>query len=458
MSPVYRLLIVDDEPRICEIISMLAKRWGYVPSTASNGKEALEKFDELQPQIVLSDLKMPEMNGDELLVEIKKRSSLTEVVMMTAHATVKSAVEAMKSGAFDYIMKPFDNDELQVILNRAAEHRRMKVENSSMRAELTIKFNPDNIIGQSPAMESVHDMIHRVGPTKATVLILGESGVGKELVARAIHNNSQVADKPFIPLNCAALTETLLESELFGHEKGAFTGASRMHTGKFEDADGGTIFLDEIGETTMGFQTKLLRVLQEGTFSRVGGNDSIKVDVRVIAATNKNLEKMVEEGSFREDLYYRLKVVPLEIPPLRKRKEDIELLATHFVKKACQDNGLNNRSLTTEAIDALKNEDWRGNVRELENTIERAVILTRGNEIGVDDLWLPPSNEKPYSLEIDSELTEMPLTEFVDEMTKQHVIRALDKKSWKKQDAAEFLQIDRATLYRMIKRFGIEQD
>ncbi|MDK2971894.1 MAG: two-component system, NtrC family, response regulator HydG [Candidatus Sumerlaeota bacterium] len=459
--PRYRLLIVDDEARICQLLSLLASRWGYDVRTANNGQQALQTLEEFPAEVVLTDLKMPGMDGDELLREIKSRNADAIVIMMTAHATVKSAVESMKAGAYDYIMKPFDNDELRLIIKRALDHRDLLTENRALRAELGVRFQPGNIIGESPAMEQVLELIDRVAPTRATVLITGESGVGKELVARAIHQRSTRAGKPFVALNCAALTETLLESELFGHEKGSFTGATRTHHGKFEDADNGTIFLDEIGETDNNFQTKLLRVLQEGIIVRVGGNDPIKVDVRVLAATNKDLKILVAEGRFREDLFYRLQVVPMHIPPLRERREDIEALARHFVSKACQENGLGRRELSPEALEALRQAEWRGNVRELENTIERAVILTRGEVIEVDDLWLPPSDgdtrrASSGALMPDS-MANLPLNEFIDAMTQQHVLRALERTAWKKQEASDLLGIDRATLYRMIKRFGLDK-
>jgi len=462
MAPKYRLLIVDDEPRICQVLSMLAARWGYDTRTANGGEEAMKALAEFSPEVVLTDLKMPGMDGDQLLREIGRRQDDVLVVMMTAHATVKNAVESMKAGAFDYVMKPFDNEELRLILDRAVRHRELLTENKSMKAELGARFRPNNIIGDSQTMRRVLDLIDRVGPTRATVLITGESGVGKELVARAIHKRSDRADRAFVALNCAALTETLLESELFGHEKGAFTGATRTHQGKFEEADGGTIFLDEIGETSNNFQTKLLRVLQEGTFERVGGNASIKVDVRVLAATNRNLRERVAGGLFREDLYYRLQVVPIEIPPLRERREDIGTLARHFVKTACQSNGLPRRELSLSAIEALQRHEWRGNVRELENTIERAVILARGTAIEAEDLWLPTqggaSATAPRAVAgANDEMAGLTLADYLDRMTEQHVVRALERKGWKKQEAAESLGVDRATLYRMIKRFGITQ-
>ncbi len=462
MSPKHRLLIVDDEPRIGQVLSLLTGRWGYDTKTAPGGEEALAIMEEFSPELVLTDLKMPGMDGDKLLREVRRLHENTLVIMMTAHATVKNAVESMKAGAFDYIMKPFDNDELRLILERALDHRALLTENKSMRAELGARFKPNNIIGDSQPMRGVLDLIDRVGPTRATVLVTGESGVGKELVARAIHTRSERSDKAFVALNCAALTETLLESELFGHEKGAFTGATRQHHGKFEEADGGTIFLDEIGETNNAFQTKLLRVLQEGVFERVGGNEPIRVDVRVIAATNRNLERQVKDGVFREDLFYRLQVVPIEIPPLRERRDDIAILSAHFVKTACTSNGLPRRELSDGAIEALKNAEWRGNVRELENAIERAVILARGSVIEAEDLWLTRADGTrtggiPTGVNVPDELAGLPLTDFIDKMTEQHILRALDRSGWKKQEAADALGIDRATLYRIIKRFGISQ-
>jgi DNA-binding NtrC family response regulator len=445
---------------MCQVLALLAGRWGYDVRTAGSGRDALSQLEEFPAELVLSDLKMPGMMGDELLKELRARYPDIIVVLMTAHATVRSAVDAMKAGAFDYIMKPFDNDELRLVIKRALEHRELRTENQALRRELGSRFSPDNIIGESEPMRRVLDMIDRVGPTKATVLITGESGVGKELVARAIHQRSTRASQAFVALNCAALTETLLESELFGHEKGSFTGATRTHQGKFEEADGGTIFLDEIGETNNTFQTKLLRVLQEGTLVRVGGNDSIHVDVRVIAATNRDLSKLVAEKRFREDLFYRLQVVPLEIPPLRARPGDIEILAQHFIAKACQENGLPRKELTPQSIRALRAHEWRGNVRELENTIERAVILTQENVIDVGDLLLGPSapahqGGSSASSEI---MLDWPLSQYVDEMTRRHVLQVLDSRQWRKQEAAEALGVDRATLYRMIKRFGLDQN
>ncbi len=465
--PKYRLLIVDDEPRMTQVLGMLAERWGYEVRTASSGDEALKILQDYAAEIIVSDLKMPGMSGKDLLDHVRSRFPNVFFIIMTAHATVESAVEAMRHGAFDYIMKPFENEELRLTIERAAEYGQLKQDNAYMRRELGARYQLDNIIGESKQVKAVLQMIEKVAPTRATVLVTGESGTGKELIAKAVHFRSTRATNPYVRVNCAALAETLLESELFGHEKGAFTGAMRTHRGKFEEADGGTIFLDEIGETSNNFQTKLLRVLQEGVITRVGGNQPIKVDVRVIAATNRDLEERVREGEFREDLYFRLNVVPVHIAPLREREGDISLLAEHFVRIASEENGLPVKSLSEEAIAALTQHDWPGNVRELENTIERAVILSREGVIEAEDLWLTSSQKPAGSLipathstddgevRLPQPLLEKPLAHFLDEMAKVRVLHALDETGWRKQEAAEILGIDRATLYRQMKKFNL---
>lgn len=454
-----------------QVLGMLAGRWGYESRMASGGPEALKILQDFPAEIVVTDLKMPDMDGTQLLAEIRSRHPETTVIMMTAYATVKSAVEAMRSGAFDYIMKPFENDELRLTLERAAEYSRLKLDNAYMRRELGVRYRVDNIIGESSQIKSMLELVERVAPTRATVLITGESGTGKELVAKAIHFRSTRATEPFVRVNCAALAETPLESELFGHEKGAFTGAIRTHRGKFEEADGGTIFLDEIGETSNNFQTKLLRVLQEGVITRVGSNTPIKVDARVVTATNRDLAARVREGHFREDLYFRLNVVPIHLPSLRERANDIPLLADHFVKAAAEENNLPIKTLSEDAMEALKACEWRGNVRELENTIERAVILSRDPVITAEDLWLP-GQTRPLAetvnggngavqageLSLPRELMNQPLGNFLDEMAKVRVLHALDSTEWRKQEAADLLGIDRATLYRQMKKFRIQND
>jgi DNA-binding NtrC family response regulator len=467
--PRYRLLIVDDEPRMTQVLGILADRWGYEVRTASNGEEALKTLQEFPAELVVTDLKMPGLDGEGLLHQVRARYPETAVIMMTAHATVKSAVEAMKAGAFDYVMKPFENEELRLTMERAVDYARLKKDNAYMRRELGERYKVDNIIGDSPLIAAVLQLIERVAPTRATVMVTGESGTGKELVAKAIHFRSTRSTGPFVRVNCAALAETLLESELFGHEKGSFTGAVRTHRGKFEEADGGTIFLDEIGETSNNFQTKLLRVLQEGVLTRVGGNASIKVDVRVVAATNRDLQKRVREGEFREDLFFRLNVVPIHLPSLRERPSDIPLLAKHFIKIASQENDLPPKELSPDAEAALKVYDWRGNVRELENTIERAVILSREAVITGEDLWLPtaptatdaagPGHEGVGGgYHLTQEVLSKQLAPFLDEMSKVRVLHALDQTGWRKQEAADLLGIDRATLYRQMKKFGIQGD
>jgi two-component system NtrC family response regulator len=478
MNPQYRLMIVDDEPRMCQVLSLAAQRWGYAVKTASNGQDALALADSFLPELVVTDLKMPVMDGEELLRRLRERDMDVPVVVMTAYGTVKSAVEAIRNGAFDYIQKPFDNEELRVTLARAVEFVKLRVDNATLRRALDDKVRTEvQIIGDSQAMRAVLGIVERVGPTKATVLITGESGTGKELVARALHYRSPRAGRAFVAVNCAALSESLLESELFGHEKGAFTGAVRTHRGKFEEADGGTIFLDEIGETTNSFQTKLLRVLQEGTFERVGGSQTLKVEVRAIAATNRNLSDLVSRGQFREDLFYRLQVVPIHLPPLRERRADVVPLARHFLEKTAREMGSPPKHLSDDAVDALIRGDWRGNVRELENTIERAVILSRGDTITAADLWMPvqeadsgmlrdadpsgaPAGHRPTSSadlqRIDPGTLRLPLSAYVEEMTKRRVLAALEESGWRKQEAADALGIDRATLYRITKKFGIE--
>jgi len=461
MPPQTRLLIVDDEPRMRQALSLLLQKWGWHVDTAATGKEALEKVRTEDVDIVLTDLKMPGMDGDELLRSIRKDFPSLPVVIMTAFGTVRSAVEAMKAGAHDYILKPFDNEELRLTLERAAKYYRLVKDNEAMKRELVNRYHPDNIIGSSEAIRHVLELVDRVAPTRATILIQGDSGTGKELVARAIHYRSPRASGPFVAINCAALTESLLESELFGHVRGAFTGADRSHRGKFEEAAGGTLFLDEIGETTNNFQTKLLRVLQEGEIIRVGGTETAKVNVRVLAATNRDLDALARQGKFREDLLYRLRVAPIRIPPLRERREDIPELARFFAMRAAQENGLNYKPLSDAAIEQLTHCDWRGNVRELENTIERAVILSHGEEIGTDDIWLPLDRDvatpaaRPAE-NLDADIENLPLNEYIDEMTRRHLLRCLEQAGWRKQDAAEALGIDRATLYRKIKRYGLE--
>ncbi|HYC78259.1 MAG TPA: sigma-54 dependent transcriptional regulator [Planctomycetota bacterium] len=386
MTPRGRILVADDESNARSALAELLREEGYGVETAADGFKALGKFDDFSPDLVLTDLRMPGLDGIELLRAVRKRDPEVAVVVMTAHGAVDTAVAAMREGAADYLSKPLNFDELTLVVERALERRRLRAEAGQLRERLSEKQRLHNIIGSSPAMQKVYDTVRQVAPSRASVLITGESGVGKELVAAAIVEHSTRSSKPFVKLHCAALAETLLESELFGHERGAFTGAVARRDGRFQQADGGTLFLDEIGELTAATQVKLLRFLQEHEFQRVGGNDTIKVDVRIIAATNNDLQALVKEGKFREDLFYRLNVVHIEVPPLRRRSSDIPLLAMHFLRKFAAENGRDVRGFSDEALDRLVRHAWPGNVRELEHAVERAVVVARGSMVEASEL------------------------------------------------------------------------
>ena len=381
-----RILVVDDEVNARQALSELLRDEGYTVETAADGFKALPKLEEFAPDVVLTDLKMPGLDGIDLMRRAHADDPDRVVVLMTAYGAVETAVSAMLLGAADYLTKPVNIDELSVVLERLLEGRRLRAEARLLRRRVAAKSHLDNIVGSSPAMRAVFETVLQVAPSRASVLITGESGTGKELVAAALHQHSSRATGPFVKLHCAALAETLLESELFGHERGAFTGAAARRDGRFMQANGGTLFLDEIGEVSAAIQIKLLRFLQEREFERVGGNQTVKVDVRVIAATNRDLRREVEEGRFREDLYYRLNVVAIETPPLRTRQDDVLLLASHFLQRFCEENGKVIHGFSEAAVQRLTRHAWPGNVRELENAIERAVVVCRGDEIGVDDL------------------------------------------------------------------------
>lgn len=375
------LLIVDDEPNIRRVLTAVFEKAGYRVLTAENGRKALDVVSsEPDVNVMICDLIMPDLNGVEVLKSAKEINPQLSVVMITAHGTIKTAVDAMKLGAFDYITKPFDMDEIKLVVKNAAERSELLEENIHLKQELKSRYSFEGIIGSSSKMQEVFKIVERVANSNATVLIRGESGTGKELIARAIHYNSPRAAKPFIAVSCAALPETLLESELFGYEKGAFTGAVGQKAGRFELAHQGTLFLDEVPEISPPVQVKLLRVLQEREFERVGGTKTIKVDVRLIAATNRDLEQLVAEGHFRPDLYYRLQVIQVFLPPLRERTEDIPLLVQHFIEKYNKENGKCVKGVTDETMDLLMKYRWPGNVRELENVIERGVVLADANE------------------------------------------------------------------------------
>jgi DNA-binding NtrC family response regulator len=383
-----RILVVDDEDNARRAIATILGEEGYEVAEASNGVDGLARISDFSPAVVLSDVRMPQMDGLTLLKKAREQGSDATFVMMTAFASVETAVEAMRAGADNYIVKPLDADAVLVILSKALEKRSLRREAESLRDQVRQRTRFHNIIGDSSQIQGVYDVVRRAAATRATVLILGESGTGKELIAQALHQESSRKDKPFIRVHCAALSENLLESELFGHEKGSFTGAVGRKEGRFELADGGTLFLDEIGEISAAVQVKLLRVLQQREFERVGGTQTIKVDVRIVAATHRDLTAEVKAGRFREDLFYRLNVVSLTLPPLRARKSDIPQLVSHFLEKYSESYGKEVKGLAPGTLQALLSHDWPGNIRELENAIERAVVLAQGPELTADDL--PP--------------------------------------------------------------------
>ena len=441
-----RILVVDDEPIVCLSLANWLQEENYLTHSVHDGPSALTAVSEQQWDIVLLDLKMPGMDGLEVLRQIKKISPQTVVIMMTAYASVPSSVQAMKEGAYDYIVKPLDVEELTLMLRKVAEHQQLVTENILLRKRLTDRYAYGDIIGKSPAMQQIFEMIDTVADTNATVLVTGETGTGKELVARAIHTNSSRRYSPFIAVSCGALPDTLLESELFGYDKGAFTGADRVKKGRFELAHSGTLFLDEIGDISMRTQVKLLRVLQEKSFQRLGGTESLQVDVRLIAATNRDLQQAVNEGSFRSDLFYRLNVVNIHLPPLRERDKDIPLLVQHFMEKYNAEFAKKFDRVEQKAMDAMLNYHWPGNVRELENVIERAVVIDTGPEIQLRHLPFcnieQPAGAQPQTLE---------------QVEKLHIRSMLEQQGWNIAKTARLLNIDRTTLHKKIKKFSLER-
>lgn len=444
-----KVLIADDEPNMIWALKKALVKEGYEIISADNGEEAVKKLID-DPDLVIMDLKMPKMNGLEALKKIKEINPKIPVIMITAHGTTDTAVEAMKIGALDYISKPFDIDELRVVIKKALEYKSLNDEINYLREML--EKDSSKIIYKSKSMEDVLKLVYRVAPTDATVLILGESGTGKELIANEIHRLSKRSNGPLIKMNCGAFAESLLESELFGYEKGAFTGAISRKKGKFELAQGGTVFLDEIGEISEAMQVKLLRVLQEKEYERVGGESTIKGDFRVIAATNKNLKEMVDNNEFREDLYYRLNVVPIKISPLRERKEDIPLLIDYSVEKYSSQMGRNKLKICPKNLDLMVRYDWPGNIRELQNIIERCVILATGLEI-TEDL-LPSEIMKRNKLETSNiVLPEEGLS--LEEVEKSLIFQALEKTEYNQTNAAKLLGITRHTLIYRMEKYNI---
>lgn len=457
MRPATKILLIEDDPGSRETLVKLLKGSGFAMKECSSGKEGLHLLSEERFDIVISDLFLPDMNGIEILTRVKHDSPRTEVILITGHASAETAVKAMKEGAFDYITKPLNIDELRIIIDKAVEKGQLLSENVYLKKQLQDKYEFANIIGNSQAMQQLFSRMKRIIKTDSTVLILGESGTGKELVAKAIHFNGNRKDRPFVAVNCSAIPENLLESELFGHAKGAFTGAIKEKVGKFEAANQGTIFLDEIGTLPMHLQTKLLRVLQEQEIERVGSNRQIKLDVRVVSATNVNLEEEVKRGNFREDLFYRLNVIPVLIPPLRERIEDILPLTQHFLEKNCRAMQRPIMHLEKEALEALEAYPWNGNVRELENIMERVVALTEGNLITLHDL---PSNiAKAYLDRAGSATSVTPLgidmVQTINDIEKKMIAEALQLSGGIKARAALMLSINRTTLVEKMRRLGI---
>jgi len=450
MSTRNSILVVDDDTAHRTMLRTLVGGWGYEISEADDGDAAIRWVRQRPYDLVLMDVRMLKVSGLEALAAIKSINPAIPVVIMTAFSSVETAVAALKQGAHDYLTKPLDFDKLRITLERAMEHSRLKAENRLLRERLGLQFDRRHIIGQSAAMVRLFDSVAQVAPSEATVLIAGESGTGKELIAGAIHFNSSRRDGPFVRLNCAAITETLLESELFGHEKGAFTGADRRREGRFFQADGGSLLLDEVSEMPLPMQVKLLRVLQERELTRVGGDTVIRVDVRVIAATNKHLPELVSGGRFREDLYYRLNVVTLAIPALRERAEDIPLLAQHFLEAFALKNHKEVKGFTPRAMDRLIRYAWPGNVRELMNAVERAVVMTRGDFLAEEDVSLIPTAAMPGP-----EPPPAAGTRPLEEVEKATILITLKAADGNKSEAARRLGITRRTLHKKLKAYGV---
>jgi len=444
------ILVVDDDFAHRTMLKTLISGWGYAVSEADDGESAIDAVRRRPFDLVLMDIRMVRISGIEALEEIRQINPALPIILMTAYASVETAVEALKKGAYDYLTKPLDFDELRLVLERGLEHTHLKEENLLLKERLGIRFDRRNLIGRSEPMTKLLDLVAQVAPSEATVLISGESGTGKEIIASAIHYNSLRKERPFVKINCAAITETLLESELFGHEKGAFTGADRRKEGKFRQANGGTILLDEVSEMSLAMQVKLLRVLQEREITRVGGEEVIPIDVRVITATNRDLVRDIAAGRFREDLYYRLNVVTLQVPPLRERREDIPLLAIHFLKEFAEKNRKEIKGFTPRALDRMLRYSWPGNVRELMNTVERGVVLSRLDYLDESDLS-PVLLEKASPDEDNLPTSEEISLEGVEKAT---ILKTLEEAGGNKSEAARRLGITRRTLHQKLRKYG----
>ncbi len=467
----HRILVIDDDEVVRDVLKTFLKEVGFSVAVTGAGRSGIDMLKEENFDIVLTDLVMPEMNGIDVLKEIKAVKADLPVVVMTAFGTIQTAVEAMRLGAFDYVTKPFVMEELMIVIRRAVEVTKIQRENIRLKKQLKSHYKFKDLIGDSPTMQEVYDMIEKIADTDSTVLITGESGTGKELIAKTIHYNSSRSQHPFVPLNCAAIPKELIESELFGHEKGAFSGALNTRVGRFELAHNGTLFLDEIAELAPSLQVKLLRVLQEREFERVGGMKTIKVDVRILAATNRDLEAATNEGAFREDLYYRLNVIPIHIPPLRDRIVDIPLIADHFIIEFCKKRKRSPFVFSEEAAERLLGYDWPGNVRELKNVIERVAILVPGDTIYVSDLpdkFRKASDPVPRrktgsavqhnSAEKDTNIPDdgIDLNDLIGNMERDLICKALEKTEGVKSKAATLLGLNRTTLIEKMKKMGIK--
>ena len=444
------ILVVDDEKSVRDSIKMILEYEKYSVIFAENGAKALTSFNENTPDAVFLDIKMPSgMDGIEVLREMKQMNAEVPVIMISGHGTFETAVEATKLGAYDYLPKPLDRDKLLITLRNALEHKKLSDEIVKIRGK-------EKILGESQRIKEIYAIIQRVGPTDARILICGESGSGKELVARAIHRASKRASMPMIEVNCAAIPAELIESELFGHEKGSFTGATNQRIGKLEQADGGTIFLDEVGDMSLQAQAKVLRALEEGKIERVGGNKTIPVNVRLIAATNKNLPEEIKKGTFREDLYHRLNVIPITVSPLRERREDIPVLVETFIDETCTKNGFGRKSISDRALTMLKSMEWRGNVRELKNIIERLVIMSSGTTIDLADLEM--LSFVPKDTVDDLVQSSGSFQEFKDKAEAAFIKHQLVRHNWNVSKTAEALEMERSHLYTKIKKYGLERE
>jgi len=449
-----KILVIDDEESMRNFMEIMLSKEGYAVETAGSGLKALGKVKETDYDLIIADLNMPEMDGIEVLKQVKKTKTDQDLIVMTAYASVDTAIEAMKQGAADYITKPFKIDEIKLTIEKCINSRQLKQENTSLKRQLKLDSSFDSFIGNSEAIANLKKVAERIAQSDSTVMIRGESGTGKELVARAIHHHSPRRNGPFVSINCAALPETLLESELFGYKKGAFTGAIKDKDGLFQVADGGTFFLDEVGSTSVSIQVKLLRVLEERKITPVGGTKEVEVDVRLIAATNADLEEDVKLNRFRADLFYRLNVIPIVIPPLRDRKDDIKILTDHFVKKFCAKVNMPPKTISDEAMQILLRYSWPGNVRELENTIERAVLLNRTGSLGASDFPEKVAKAEPQAVVSDQD----PKNPTLESIEKAYIHYVMSQTGGKKSKAAKILGIDASTLYRKLDKYNLKDE